>query len=65
MFEKVHYASCVVLIDNFFKGVVTLLAFNFYANIIKMFIRELLNNLPQALKDNTWAKHPTNQNYRM
>jgi len=28
MFEKVHYASCVVLIDNFLKGVVTLVAFS-------------------------------------
>jgi hypothetical protein len=27
MFDKVQNASCVVLIDNFLKGVVTLLAF--------------------------------------
>jgi hypothetical protein len=47
------------VIKNYFQD------YKIYANIIKMFIKEFLNNLPQPSTDNTWPKHPTNQNYRM
>ncbi len=47
------------VIRNYFQD------YKIYANIIKMFIKEFLNNLPQPSKDNSWPKHPTNQNYRM
>ncbi len=47
------------VIKNYFQD------YKIYAKIIKMFSKEFLNNLPQPWKDNTWPKHPTNQNYRM
>jgi len=31
--------------------------------MIKMFIKEFLNNLPQPLGDNPWSEDPTNKNF--
>jgi hypothetical protein len=38
--------------------------YKIYSTMIKMFIPEFLNSLPQPLGENSWPKDPINKNFK-